>query len=114
MPKELVMSDETPNPLAPLDTAAEQRIRERAYHLWEADGRPHGRDTEYWERAEELTRMEAHPHAADLPYPTPASEGPVVEEASIQENLGEFPDRFADQGERMATPTPRKRKQTPV
>ncbi|WP_028239089.1 DUF2934 domain-containing protein [Stutzerimonas azotifigens] len=29
----------------------EQRIRERAYQLWEADGRPEGRDTEYWTRA---------------------------------------------------------------
>ena len=29
----------------------EQRIRERAYLLWEADGRPQGREIEYWERA---------------------------------------------------------------
>ena len=25
----------------------ENRIRERAYHLWEADGRPEGREQEY-------------------------------------------------------------------
>jgi Protein of unknown function (DUF2934) len=30
----------------------ENRIRERAYHLWEAAGRPQGRDQEYWEQAE--------------------------------------------------------------
>ena len=24
------------------DEQRDQRIRERAYHLWEADGRPHG------------------------------------------------------------------------
>lgn len=29
----------------------EQRIRDRAYHLWEAAGRPHGRDGEFWDRA---------------------------------------------------------------
>ena len=29
----------------------EQRIRERAYLLWEADGRPEGREIDYWERA---------------------------------------------------------------
>lgn len=29
----------------------EQAIREHAYHLWEQDGRPHGRDVEFWERA---------------------------------------------------------------
>ena len=30
---------------------SEHRIRERAYHLWEADGSPEGRAQEYWERA---------------------------------------------------------------
>ena len=29
----------------------EQRIRERAYQLWEEDGRADGRDEEYWHRA---------------------------------------------------------------
>lgn len=99
------------NPLAPNDEAREQRIRERAYHLWEADGRPHGRHEEYWERAETLTRMEDDPTAGELPNPAtlpgadPNRTQPV-EEASIQENLGEFPDRLADQGERQ--PVPRK------
>jgi len=31
--------------------AREAEIREHAYYLWERDGRPHGRDVEYWERA---------------------------------------------------------------
>jgi hypothetical protein len=30
----------------------EDAIRRRAYALWETDGRPHGRDEEYWHRAE--------------------------------------------------------------
>ena len=29
-----------------------ERIRERAYQLWEADGRPDGDGQDYWERAE--------------------------------------------------------------
>lgn len=29
------------------------QIRLRAYHLWEAEGRPAGRDQEYWFRAEQ-------------------------------------------------------------
>ena len=47
----------------PLESNPERdaRIRERAYHLWEADGRPHGREKEYWERAEDLIGMEDHP-----------------------------------------------------
>lgn len=31
--------------------ADEIAIRERAYYLWEQEGRPHGRDTEFWMRA---------------------------------------------------------------
>lgn len=107
------MADDTrdsDNPLAPRSAQAEQRIRERAYHLWEADGAPHGRDREYWERAEILDRMEAAPHAGELPYPKPGDENPPVEEAAIQQNLGEFPDRFADQGERSQTPQPRRKR----
>lgn len=38
---------------APIETL-EQRIRERAYYIWEASGRPTGRDTEFWHRACEL------------------------------------------------------------
>jgi hypothetical protein len=26
----------------------EQRVRERAYHLWESEGRPSGRHAEHW------------------------------------------------------------------
>ena len=95
------------------DPARENRIKERAYHLWEADGGPHGRHDEYWERARELVGMEDSAGAAQLPIPdtTPGADAMLVEpveEAFIQENLGEFPDRFADQGE--AQPTPKARR----
>ena len=30
----------------------EHRIRERAYAIWEEEGRPEGKDREYWLRAE--------------------------------------------------------------
>jgi hypothetical protein len=30
-----------------------ERIRHRAYELWEQAGRPHGKAAEYWRRAEE-------------------------------------------------------------
>lgn len=39
----------TDNPLDEADPDRQQRIRERAYALWEADGRPEGRDLEFWE-----------------------------------------------------------------
>ena len=93
----------------PLDMTPEreQRIRERAYHLWEADGRPDGAEKEYWERARELVGMEDSAGSGLMPNPETTGE-PVpdvlVEEAGIQENLGEFPDRSADQGEWRQVP----------
>ena len=29
----------------------DERVRIRAYHLWERDGRPLGRNEEYWSKA---------------------------------------------------------------
>ena len=40
---------------------ADHRIRERAYHLWEAAGRPHGREHEFWVEANRLEREGAAP-----------------------------------------------------
>lgn len=45
----------------------EDRIRQCAYYLWEADGRPHGRDREYWQRAEALIDIENRDTAGQLP-----------------------------------------------
>jgi hypothetical protein len=98
------------NPLQP-NPAREHRVRERAYHLWEADGKPYGRDVEYWERACELVAMEESAGAGLLPNPQShptASRETGVEEAEIQENLGELPGRFADQGEAQPTPAARR------
>jgi hypothetical protein len=102
------MSD---NPLEQ-DPARDAEIEKRAYHLWEADGRPHGRHEEYWERASELVGMEHSAGAAQLPNPSTVpgadpSRVEPVEEAFLQDNLGECPDRLADQGETMSTPRKR-------
>jgi hypothetical protein len=88
------------NPLED-DPARDERIRVRAYHLWEADGCPTGREVEYWERARELVGIEESPGAGA------AAERGTIDEASIQANLGEFPDRFTDQGDRLETPMTR-------
>ena len=99
------------NPLA-TDPKREHRIRERAYHLWESEGKPHGRDVEYWERARELVGIEESAGAGQLPNPETHPDSvreTGIEEASIQGNLGEFPDRFADQGEVQPTPAPKRK-----
>jgi hypothetical protein len=81
------------NPLDIGDLDREQRIRERAYHLWDRDGRPEGRELEYWEQARTLIGMSVV-SKSDRP----------IEEAALQDNLGEFPGLQADQGEHLATP----------
>ncbi len=60
------------NPLK-FDPKREERIRTRAYHLWESEGRPHGRAAEFWERAAELVLMEEAGVTGQLPNPQVAS-----------------------------------------
>jgi hypothetical protein len=36
----------------------EERIRQRAYAIWESEGRPADREDEHWRRAEEELRRE--------------------------------------------------------
>ena len=38
----------------------EQGIRERAYRIWEDEGRPFGKDKEHWERARAEIKEEAN------------------------------------------------------
>ena len=88
----------------------EARIRELAYKLWEEDGRPHGRDVEFWERARELVGIQDSPGAGlvhDTMVRNMSVDGEPVDEAMLQDNLGEFPDRFTDQGDRRETPMTR-------
>jgi hypothetical protein len=92
------------------EAAREQRIRERARRMWREDGSPEGQEAEYHERARELQAIEDNPGAGQLPNPLGQGDGhphPLVEEAALQENLGEFPSRLTDQGDRQQTPLPR-------
>jgi hypothetical protein len=42
-------------------------IRDRAYRIWEAEGHPHGREAEHWERARRELDDETSRQPADLP-----------------------------------------------
>jgi hypothetical protein len=77
------------NPLE-TDPAREQRVRECAYHLWEADGKPHGRDIEYWERARELISRQdtAKADAAAPRPPAPETESRAKVEAKPKAEAG--------------------------
>jgi Protein of unknown function (DUF2934) len=53
----------------PANQDFDERVRVRAYLMWEADGKPIGQEDLYWQRARE--RMEAETHSS---YP-PAQSG---------------------------------------
>lgn len=44
----------------------EQRIRERAFSLWQAEGSPEGRAEEFWERARALIETEDDPDSPNM------------------------------------------------
>ena len=45
-----------------MNTAIEERIRHRAYELWEAEGRPEGHEVDHWLRAaQEVAAEEDRP-----------------------------------------------------
>ena len=92
------------------DPTREHRVRERAYHLWEADGKPHGRDVEYWERARELVGTEAATGGEDSPSPATPPDQPrrsAAETANGQEKPGKAAGQLTGRSE--ATPTAKRR-----
>jgi hypothetical protein len=97
------------NPLV-TDPTREHRVRERAYHLWEADGKPHGRDVEYWERAREQVGVE---ESVEDGKPVNAATSPVrprrgdaVEMANGQEQPGKAAGGLTSRGEAAPAPAP--------
>ena len=96
------MSD---NPLDP-SPAFKKRVETLAKELSAADGNPEGRMDEYRERADELARME-QAGASGL-RTVEDSTAVIIEEASIQKNLGEVPaGPLGDEGRFMETPMTR-------
>ena len=49
-----------------------ERIRERAYRLWEEEGRPEGRARAHWHMAESLIAAEDKQISGPDPAPPPA------------------------------------------
>jgi hypothetical protein len=52
-----------------------ERIRTRAYQIWEQEGRPHGRDREHWHEAERQLAVEFR-----IGYPDASGTQPIDEE----------------------------------
>ncbi|MFL5285170.1 MAG: DUF2934 domain-containing protein [Rhodopila sp.] len=85
-----------------VDPDHEQRVRECAYHLWEAEGKPHGRDVEFWERARTLVGAEESavpeaPPAAETKPKAPRKQ--AAKAADIQAGMAEAPGASENPGE---------------
>jgi Protein of unknown function (DUF2934) len=86
----------------------EAQVRERAYRLWEEEGRPHGRDVEYWERAREFVAAERNRTSAapEIVSPDPAAEV----EAAVTSAAGEESAPLTEQGDRPQAPRTRRKR----
>ena len=83
----------------------EERIRQKAHELWEADGRRHGRDQDHWIQAKEIIAIQDSQSDTLLPRDTGTQE--PIEDADVAlRNLADFPN-VTDQGENLLTSTDR-------
>jgi Protein of unknown function (DUF2934) len=57
-----------------MDSEKERRVRERAYDIWQREGRPHGRDAEHWQQA--AAEVEAESKLPAEPETVGAGGGP--------------------------------------
>ncbi|WP_181700247.1 DUF2934 domain-containing protein [Chthonobacter albigriseus] len=80
----------------------ERRIREKAYELWVAEGKPEGRADAHWEEAREIIAIQDAFETTLIPVEESTRD--VVEPAIAFENQGEFPD-LADEGEGKGGPS---------
>ena len=82
-----------------MDSEKERRIRERAYDIWQREGRPHGRDAEHWRRAAAEIEAESQPR----PEPETVGAGGTP----LRSRRAAKPDRNADPTTTPAQPPKR-------
>ncbi|HLN25429.1 MAG TPA: DUF2934 domain-containing protein [Patescibacteria group bacterium] len=59
-----------------MSVGIEEKIRQRAFEIWEAEGRPEGREQDHWLQAQtEISRL---PVIAPAPLVDPAAIAPTV------------------------------------
>jgi hypothetical protein len=52
---------------------SEKRIRERAYAIWEQEGRPEGKELEHYLRAKRMLEDESNASPIETPEPSPST-----------------------------------------
>lgn len=88
----------------PADTDRERLIAERAYGLWEEEGRPDGRDKQHWSQAE----AELEPEEAADAGPAQLNEHYAPGESAVPGSAGPstgLPDALAQAGEGVPAAT---------
>jgi hypothetical protein len=61
-----------------MDTSLEDRIRARAYEIWDNEGRPSGRDREHWDRAVREIQSGEGAEGADIAPPGGTTGGGIA------------------------------------
>lgn len=87
--------------------ARDAHIRARAREMWIADGKPTCGPEGYMEAAADLVGMELNPDAGQEPVDPPVPLGPdgqPIEEAKLQENLGNPGGSMDERDERQEVP----------
>ncbi|MCE0744172.1 hypothetical protein LWC05_09795 [Acetobacter sicerae] len=83
------------------------RIKAKAREMWIADGKPTCGPEGYMEAATDLIGMEINPDAGEIPVESPvplAPNGEPIEDAKIQENLGNLGGSMDEQDDRQEVP----------
>ncbi|WP_182084802.1 DUF2934 domain-containing protein [Aureimonas sp. ME7] len=83
-------------------TLDEDRVRQKAHELWEAEGRPEGRSAQHWAEAREIVALRDS-YGTTLRDVSETEDVPV-EPAIAFENQGEFPG-MTDMGEGARGPS---------
>src|SRR4051794_22256884 len=82
----------------------EERIRRRAYEVWEREGRPHGRDPEHWAQAVQEVDAEIAAEAAEAQTEPAAEPGKrrrsriATGAAEVGRDIGQIASKAADAG----------------
>src|SRR3954451_23357975 len=72
----------------------EERVKQRAYEIWEREGRPEGREADHWALAKEEVAIEDNQSQALMPNPSQGGDDTVIHPEPVEpllaaDSLGE-------------------------
>jgi len=72
----------------------EKRVQQRAYEIWEREGRPEGREADHWALAKEEVAIEDNQSQALMPNPSQGGDDTVIHPEPVEpllaaDSLGE-------------------------